>query len=284
MMDIYNAKDLTAQGVYQGMITTEDREAVPDVAITVAGRPTYFSDKEGRFLFAAGNDGPFTVEKIERKGYEVMSPRLPYTAYGNRDTLKVVMRSQETPTQREVREYGELLYNKAMEQEQQRLYGDAADTLIKRASLDEDNVRWQYEAGQYMHKYGDYRTAQTFYNRAITKAKELYSEKNQYLALCYELYGDNYYVWRVWGEESVMNYADAKNYYQQAGHYWYTLYGETNEHTASIYYKMAVCWMKLDNETNALKALEKMLEVEKVLYGEFSPKYQQMIQELRKLK
>lgn len=262
-----------------GETVTRDGQPVADVAIMIKDRPTYISNIDGKFEFAP-IDGRFTIEKIEKPGYKIVSPQLPFVAQGETGPIRVVMESDEDDQQRDIREKGRWLYEEALRQEQQRLYGDAADTLIIRADLDPMNVRWQFETGKYMHKYRDYKTAQAFYNRAIKAAEELYGEKNQYLARCYELYGDNYFVWRVWGEDSVMNYADAKNYYQRGGHFWYSLYGEANNHVARVYFKMAACWFKLENNTNAKACLEKAIETLQNTPNP-DPKWQQRIYDLK---
>ena len=230
------------------------------MAVTLKGRPTYISDVNGNLWFAI-DDGQYIVERIEKPGYRLVSPRMPFVQTDGSALLKVVMEVAESNEQRAVREKGASLYERVLECEQKRLYGDGADLMIERANLDTMNVRWQFQTGDYMHKYGDYATAQKFYNRAIHKAQELYGDKNQYLAICYQLYGDNYYTWRVWGENSVLNYADAKTYYRQAGHYWYSLLGENNNQTALIYNKMGSCWFKLDNLPNAAECFSKALEV-----------------------
>ena len=242
-----------------GKTITNKGMAVADVAIKVKDRPTYFSNLDGKFEFAM-TDGVCIIERIEKPGYVLVSPELPCEVKESFGVIEIVMESHEDRMQKELFERGQYLYEEAQRREEKRLYGDAADILIMRADLDPSNVRWQYETGKYMHKYGDYKTAQKFYNRAI-KAAEVYGEKNQLLAHCYELYGDNYCDWRMWGENSVMNYADAKNYYQRGGHFWYSLYGEANNHVARVYYKMAACWYKLENKTNAKSCLDKAIEV-----------------------
>lgn len=263
-----------------GVVVTNERTNVADVAIKVKDRPMYISDADGMFEFAL-TDGTCIIEKIEKPGYTLISPQLPHEVKNSNELLRIVMENHEDDQQRDIREKGQWLYNEAQRQEQERLYGDAADTLIMRADLDPMNVRWQIETGKYMHKYGDYKTAQGFYNRAIKAAEELYGEKNQLLARCYELYGDNYFVWRVWGEDNVLNYADAKNYYQRGGHFWYTLYGEGNNHVARIYYKMAACWYKLENKTNAKTCIDKAIETLRIT-PEPDPKWQSRIFELKK--
>lgn len=255
---------VAAQSLGRGSVVTTKGWPVADVAITLKDRPTYISDGNGYFRFAF-DDGQYVVERIEKPGYRLVSPQLPFVQKDGYDTLKVVMESVESPEQRAVREKGSSLYGRVIECERQRLYGDGADLMIERANLDTMNVRWQYETGKYMYKYGDYATAQKYYNRAIQKAKELYGDKNQYLAICYQLYGDNYYEWKAWGENSALNYADAKTYYQQAGHFWYSLYGENNNYTARIYNKMGLCWYRLENEKNAMECFQKALKVLKAI-------------------
>ena len=310
----------TAQTLGRGLATTPDGQGIVDVAITMKGRPTYISDKDGNFSFAAiTDDDGFIIERVEKPGSRVVAPLLPYASTNEGWVVNIVMECEESEQQRAVREYGERLYAQAMELERQKLYGDAADSLVKRANLDEKNVRWQYETGEYMHKYRDYRSAQTYYNRAIEPAKELYGEKNELLATCYEAYGDNYRDWKVWGEESKMNFADAKTYYQIAGNYWVSLYGPVCKGAARIYYKMAICWKNLENDSSAeiclnkalqtldsdpekdlplyalvyfgyvglyypagkyeesLQYLQKLLAVEKELYGEESEYYQRVV-------
>ena len=250
---------ISAQTLGTGLITAPDGKTIADVAIVMKDRPTYISGLDGQFKFAL-SDGEFTVEKIEKDGYELLSPKLPYTSKYSGAPLKVVMKRTESSEQQALQAYGDQLYRQALALEQQRLYRDAADSLVKRAALDSLQVRWIYETGEYMHKYGDFRSAQAYYNKAIHIAKERYGDKNQYLAICYELYGENYFDWRMWGEESNLNYADAKTYYQYAGHFWYSLYGEYNNELAQIYLKMGLCWLKLDNLPSAKKFWDKALE------------------------
>lgn len=250
----------TAQTTGHGVVVTSDGVGVSDAAVMLKGRPTYITDSAGRFEFAI-DSGTYRIERVVRPGYRLVSPPLPYVSTDSVSPVRIVMEQQESSCQRTVREYGASLYRQALECERRQLYGDGADSMIRRADLDTMNVRWQYEAGEYFHKYGDYSTAQKFYNRAIHKARELYGDKNQYLAHCYQLYGDNYMMWRVWGEDSKLNYADAKTYYQQAGHYWYSLLGESNRHTALIYNKMSHCWLELDNAEAARKCLDKAVGI-----------------------
>lgn len=250
-----------AQMICKGLVTTPDGRAVADVAITIKDRPTYFSDRDGHFAFAATTeDGEYTIERVEKPGYKLTFPTLPYvSSNGEGWTTNIVMECEESEQQKAVREYGEQLYEKAMEQERKRLYGDAADSLVKRANLDTLNARWQYETGFYMHKYRDYRSAQTYYNRAISAAKP-YGEKNQLLAMCYEAYGDNYCDWKVWGEESNLNYGDAKTYYVFARNYWFSLYGLNCNPMARIYIKLSNCWKGLENESMQKDYLDKALQ------------------------
>ncbi len=254
---------VVAQSLGQGRVTTAEGLPLSDVAVTLKGRPTYISDANGNFLYAI-DEGMYVVERIEKPGYRLVSPQLPF-AQKEGNVLHIIMEAAESSEQRAVREKGASLYGRVIECERLKLYGDGAALMIERANLDTMNVRWQYQAGDYMHRYGDYATAQQYYNRAIYKALELYGEKNQHLAICYQLYGDNYFVWKVWGENSVLNYAEAKTYYQRAGHFWYSLYGENNNYTAQIYNKIGMCWYKLENDKNAKECFLKALEVLKTI-------------------
>lgn len=259
IINILSAPVAAAQSLGHGRVTTSDGVPVSDVAITLKGRPTYISDTNGYLMFAI-DEGQYVVERIEKSGYKLVLPQLPF-AQKEGSVLQIVLEVAESNEQRDVREKGASLYGRVIECERQRLYGDGADLMMERANLDTMNVRWQYQTGEYMHKYGDYATAQKYYNRAIHKAKELYGDKNLYLAICYQLYGDNYYAWKVWGENSVLNYAEAKTYYLRAGHFWYSLFGENNNYTAQIYNKIGMCWYMLENEKNAKECFQKAWEV-----------------------
>ncbi|MBP5547383.1 MAG: tetratricopeptide repeat protein [Bacteroidales bacterium] len=249
-------------------VKTENGAPIADVAIKISGRPTYITNDDGFFYFAADNN-QFTIERIEKTGYKLISPKLPYTATTDINTLTIIMTLDEKPQQTSLREYGQKLKDNALQLESQRMYGDAADSLIKRANLDTENVRWQIETGMYMHKYGDYRTAQTFYNRAIKKAQELYGDNNQWLAECYNLYGDNYFVWDPWGASgmtsSAMHFADAKTYYNYARSCWISLLGEQCNAVANSYLYIGRCWRKLENDTMAMQCYEKALDILKSL-------------------
>ena len=217
---------VTAQSIGHGEVVANG-VGVSDVAIMLKGRPTYISDSIGRFEFAI-DSGTYVIERVERPGYRLVSPQLPYVSNDSVSPVRIVMEQLESN---------------------------------RHAEPDTMNVRWLYETGEYFHKYGDYSTAQKYYNQAIQRARELYGDKNQYLAHCYQLYGDNYMKWKVWGEDSKLNYADAKTYYQRAGHYWYSLLGEKNNHTALIYNKMSACWLELDNAEAARKCLDKAVDI-----------------------
>lgn len=252
-----------------------DGEPVADVAVKFQDRPTYISGPDGKFEYLAPAQG-FTIEKIERTGYKLLSPALPFTAHGNESPVTILMKRDENFSQRRLRRKGKTLYEEAFQYEKKGQIKMAAAMFIARADLDLNNVRWQFEAGEFMFKYKDYRNAQAFYNRAIKKAEELYGEKNQWLAICYEAYGDNYFKWNVYfesgmgDENNTLHFADAKTYYQQSGHFWYTLLGEQNDHVALIYWKMGHCWNNLDNGTNALTCYEKAYNVLRSVHGEYS--------------
>lgn len=124
---------------------------------------------------------------------------------------------------------------------------------------DADSIRTWYEKGEQLHKQGDYQAAQTEYNRAIEKAKELYGEENEHLAVCYELYGDNYFEWKVWGASSGLNYADAKTYYNLSLRCWVSLSGENSHDASRLHNKIGACWLNLENEEEASKKFEQAL-------------------------
>lgn len=113
------------------------------------------------------------------------------------------------------------------------------------------------------YKRGEFKTAQLTYNEAINKAKALSSSKERYLALCYELYGDNYFDWRVWGPESTLNYADAKTYYAEAVRNWIAINGENCPEVIRIYNKIGACWLLLENNENAAKWFKNALTTHK---------------------
>lgn len=263
-----------AQKILVGKVTS-DGEPVSDVAVKIKDRPCYISGRDGTFEYLVPEEG-FTIEKIERPGYRLVSPALPFTSKGNEPPVAILMKQDESFSQRLLRKKGEALIEEMGQCDYERRYGDAADKFIERANLDPDNVRWQYEAGRYMHMHKDYKTAQALYNRAIKKAEELYGEKNQWLAYCYEAYGDNYFAWNVYyesgmgDENNTLHFADAKTYYQQAGHFWYTLLGEMNDQVAIIYWKMGHCWKNLENGTNAMACYEKAYNVLRTIHGECS--------------
>ena len=319
------AATISAQIVGTGHVITKDGQRLSDVAIVLKDRPTYISNIDGNFTFALSN-GYYTIERIEKAGYKLISPNLPYSSRYDGTQVKIVMEANNDEQQRVLYTYGEKLFQQALYLEQKQLYGDAADSLVKRAALDTLNVRWQYETGEYMHKYGDYLTAQTYYNKAIYKAKELYGENNQYLAICYELYGDNYFDWKAWGDKIDLNFADAKAYYQLSGHAWNLLFDEFNNNSARINLKMGRCWVRLDNPLSAKKCwdmslstlqntpdadrnllasvylkmieyfysignysetmsfLQKLLALEKEMYGENSESYQTVLKQIELLK
>ena len=110
---------------------------------------------------------------------------------------------------------------------------------------------------------GDYKSAQLTHNNAINKAKALGSDKERFLAICYELYGDNYYFWRVWGLESTLNYADAKTYYVEAARNSIATHGENSPEVIRIYNKIGACWLLLENDENAAKWFKKALTTHK---------------------
>lgn len=243
-----------------------DGEPVADVAVKFQDRPTYISGPDGKFEYLAPAQG-FTIEKIERPGYKLLSPALPFTAHGNESPVTILMKRDEGFSQRRTRKKAEDILETALQFEKSGKIKEAAQLFINRSELDADNVRWLYETGLFFHKYKGYKTAQAFYNRAIKKAEELYGEKNQWLAVCYEAYGDNYFKWNVYfesgmgDENNTLHFADAKTYYQQAGHFWYTLLGEQNNHVAQIYHKMGKCWENLENPTNAMKCYENAMTI-----------------------
>lgn len=110
---------------------------------------------------------------------------------------------------------------------------------------------------------GEYENAQLTYNNAINKAKALGSDKERFLALCYELYGDNYYFWRVWGAESRLNYGDAKTYYVLAARNCIATHGDNSPELIRIYNKIGACWLLLENNENAAKWFQKALATHK---------------------
>jgi tetratricopeptide (TPR) repeat protein len=115
--------------------------------------------------------------------------------------------------------------------------------------------------GTEFNKQGDFKAAQLTYNDAINKAKSLSSDNDHLLALCYELYGDNYYEWRVWGAGSTLNYADAKKYYVEAARIWYAAKGGNGPEVRRIYNKIGACWYKLENDEDASKWFNDALTV-----------------------
>ena len=117
------------------------------------------------------------------------------------------------------------------------------------------------EKGLEYNKQGDFKAAQLTYNDAIKKAKSLSSGNEHLLALCYELYGDNYYEWKVWGSGSTLNYADAKTYYVEAARIWHTTKGENCPEVRRIYNKIAACWLNLENDGSASKWINDALAV-----------------------
>lgn len=252
-----------------------DGEPVSDVAVKLQDRPCYISGEDGTFEYLVPEQG-FTIEKIERPGYKLISPALPFTSNASEAPLTILMTRDESFSQRRLRKKAEELHEKALQLEENNKIKEAAQLFIDRSELDPDNVRWQYDTGRYFHYYKGYKVAQSFYNRAIKKAEELYGEKNQWLAMCYEAYGDNYFEWNVYfesgmgDENNTLHFADAKTYYQQAGHFWYTLLGEQSTHVAQIYEKMGKCWKHLENATNAIACYEKAYETYCAVYGENS--------------
>ena len=184
-----------AQKILIGKVTS-DGEPVSDVAVKIKDRPCYISGEDGTFEYLVPEQG-YTIEKIECPGYKLVSPTLPFTGKGNDTELNILMKRDESFSQRQLRKKAEELYEKALQLEKNRQIKEAAQLSIDRSELDPDNVRWLYETGQFFFNYKGHKVAQSFYNRAIEKAKELYGEKNQWLAICYEAYGDNYFEWNV---------------------------------------------------------------------------------------
>lgn len=119
------------------------------------------------------------------------------------------------------------------------------------------------EKGVEHNKHGEYKAAQLTYNDAISKVKDLGDDKECYLALCYELYGDNYYFWRVWGPESSLNYADAKKYYVEAARIWASAKGENCPEVTRLSNKIGACWFRLENNENAAIWFNKALATKK---------------------
>ena len=145
---------------------TSDGEPVSDVAVKFKDRPCYISGRDGTFEYLVPEQG-FTIEKIEKPGYKLISPALPFTTKGNDPALSILMKQDESFSQRRLRKKGESLIEEMGQCDIERRYGDAADKFIERANLAPDNVRWQHEAGRYLHMHKEYKTAQTLYNRAI---------------------------------------------------------------------------------------------------------------------
>lgn len=256
------------------VVLEEDRtQPVVDVAIKFKDRPYCFSDTEGKFEFVV-TENQYLIEAIQKDGYQLVSPLLPYSVKGD-DPLVIVLRSIETPNQRMISEKADQLYQQALLFDRLRKTEFVLNCLDERAALDTNNIRWQYDVGLYLQSCGDYRSAMRCFNLVIKKAEELYGTKNQWMAKCYESYGDNYMRWNAWKEsgfgDSKLHFADAKTYYTQAGHFWYTLLGENNVHVAQIYRKLGECWNELDNTHNALQCFEKALGIYKPLLGENDP-------------
>lgn len=164
-----------AQKILIGKVIS-DGEPVSDVAVKIKDRPCYISGRDGTFEYLVPEEG-FTIEKIERPGYRLVSPALPFTSKGNEPPVAILMKQDESFSQRLLRKKGEALIEEMGQCDYERRYGDAADKFIERANLDPDNVRWQYEAGRYMHMHKDYKTAQALYNRAIKKRRNFMAKR-----------------------------------------------------------------------------------------------------------
>lgn len=201
-------------------VVTTDGVGIPDVAITIKDRPSFLTRTDGSFDVAL-TDERFVIEKVERQGYALVSPKLPYTSEKGNTKLQIVMKRAKPA-----------------------------------AGAEDDSIRQCYEAGQELHKQGKYKDAQSEYNRAIEMAKAHYGESNKYIAICYELYGDNYFAWRAWGPDSTLNYADAKTYYNYALQYWISTLGNNSTVASRLHNKIGACWWKLENDAEAAKKYE----------------------------
>jgi len=214
----------SAQPVIKGNVVTQDGHGIPGVAITIKDRPTFASGADGSFDIEL-TDERFVIEKVEKPGYVLVSPKLPFTSEKGNTRLQIVMKQQPEKT----------------------------------VELNEDSIRKFYEAGQQLHNQGNYQAAQIQYNHAIETAKELFGDNNKYLAICYELYGDNYFAWRVWGDSSVLNYADAKTYYNLSLRCWISVSGENSLDASRLHNKIGNCWWNLENAEEATKKYEQAL-------------------------
>lgn len=222
---IFHAFDASSaeQPTIAGKVVTTDGLGIPDVAITIKGRPSFLCRTDGSFDIPL-TDERFVIEKIERLGYALVSPTLPYTSEKGNTRLQIVMERAKSA-----------------------------------ARAGEESIRQWYEAGQKLHRGGNYQAAQAEYNRAIEMAKELFGEENKYLAICYELYGDNYFAWRAWGPDSAMNYADAKTYYSLSLRCWISILGENSQPACRLHNKIGACWRKLENDAEAAKKFEQAM-------------------------
>ena len=208
-----------------GMVVTQDGIGIPFVAVTIKDKPTCISNADGSIDIAL-TDGRFVIEKIEKAGYVLVSPKLPFTSERGNTKLQIVMKKEPEKD------------------------GGGQDADIIRA--------W-YEKGEQLHNRGDYQAAQIEYNRAIEKAKEVYGDNNRFLAICSELYGDNYFAWKVWGDASALNYADAKTYYNLSLRCWIPLSGENSHDASRLHNKIGACWFNLENDVEATKKYEQAL-------------------------
>ena len=145
----------------------------------------------------------------------------------------------------------------------QHLNDSAAYYIELRASLDNSNIKWMLEAGDFISEYlADYEQAKCFYLSALNAAIAEFGENNRETANCYS------HVAGVYSEQG--DYNTALELYNKSLNV-YSDIGENNINLSTVYNDMAFVFFTQGKYADALALFEKSSAIIVSVCGEIHP-------------
>ncbi len=120
-----------------------------------------------------------------------------------------------------------------------------------------------FNTGYTLSDLGDYKNAISYYERALTVWKRIYTENHQVTATCLNNLGTIY--------SRLGNYGKAIEYYEKTLSVYTNVLGKDHEYVATCLNNLGVAWADFDEPKNAIGYYEEALTIWKVIYGEQHP-------------
>ena len=140
----------------------------------------------------------------------------------------------------------------------------ASRYIQTRAALDDSNIEWQNDAGNFICNYiADYSHALKYYQRVFTLALQQDGEQCYWCATAYNNIGEVY--------ESQSDHDTALQYFQKALRIQQSIFGESHPDVAMSYNNIGVVYYDKEDYDTALQYYQKALEIQKAVLGESHP-------------